>query len=203
MLHLQVQNHAPTMKIAAWSGASAGEQASLWLAFGTFIICATIMCRGLLTYCHAAFQQSACCVGTQAVSAQQHISVSRTVALRYTQVEEVVGSLRHRLRKLSRCLPGMTWLLCSIHSNSYMSCTQSVACNALFRAMPLWHNKDAVTQATHLPYPAQQSNSRHLCRFRTDFRELAVLANDNASRVFACLMMDRGTAEVWNACLGY
>jgi hypothetical protein len=39
-------------------------------------------------------------------------------------------------------------------------------------------------------------SSLHLCRFCIDFRRLNVLANDNASRIFACLMMDRGTAEV-------
>ena len=34
------------------------------------------------------------------------------------------------------------------------------------------------------------------CRFGVDFEELAVLANDNLSRVFACLMMSDGTNEV-------
>ena len=33
-------------------------------------------------------------------------------------------------------------------------------------------------------------------RFEAEFGKLAVLANDNASRHFACLMMDHGTAEV-------
>lgn len=38
----------------------------------------------------------------QKISTQYHVSVSRTVALRYAQVDEIVSSLRHRLRKLSK-----------------------------------------------------------------------------------------------------
>lgn len=34
------------------------------------------------------------------------------------------------------------------------------------------------------------------CSFGVDFGELAVLANDNASLVFACLTMNSGVAEV-------
>jgi hypothetical protein len=64
------------------------------------------------------WHQAVCCAYTQAIPAEQHVSVSRTVALRYSQIEEVVGSLRHRLRKLSRCLSCLAPHCESIYSDT-------------------------------------------------------------------------------------
>lgn len=93
----QLRKQAPTLQVAAWTGAA---------------------------------------TSAQEVPAEHHISVSRTVALRYAQVDEVIGSLQHNLRKLAK--------------------------------------------------------------FDASFGGLKVLENDNASRIFVCLMMNDGKAHTCN-----
>lgn len=114
MLHVicvQLRAAAPGLKVAAWN-AAAKFQVSLnpCQPFPAFSVLAC--CPGSDLSLHAVDvllnRPDLVCTCWQAagalhkVPAKYHISVSRTVALRYAQVDEVISSLRHRLRKTSK-----------------------------------------------------------------------------------------------------